>query len=114
MLIIVTNARTKLAALRIILLLGLLLLIGLSFNNIITDVVKSEDLDHAPGQPVRVENPAREVLPAGAGEELGAAGKAGENKERETEAKTPGETKSRQDWLDNFVSKLKEYYRGGR
>jgi len=105
-LIVVTNARVKLAALRIVLLFGLLLLIGLSFNNLMVDVAENEDLNHAPGQPVRVENPAKQDLGK-------AAVQASPGVEQDL-TPTPADGEAGEDWFGGFVSKLKEYYQGGR
>lgn len=112
MLIIVTNVRSKMqTALRLALLLGIFLLVILSFNSMITDLAKNEDLNHAPGQPVRVQNDLPNPAVPTEGdriEQKQGGSEPGENLRQESGNTEPaGES-----WFDKFITKLKEYYQG--
>ncbi len=107
MLIVVTNVRSKMwTALRLVLLLSIFSLVILSANNILTDLAGNEDLDHAPGQPVRVENEQGSFIPT-----EGSLDSEIDGTSIEKELPKVEEEKE-DDWMDSFIDKLKKYYQG--
>ena len=107
MLIVVTNVRSKMwTALRLVLLLGIFSLVILSANNMLTDLAGNEELDHAPGQPVRVESERDSFIPT-----EGSLDSKLDGTSIEKEVPKAEEEKEK-DWWDSLIDKLKKYYQG--